>query len=84
MDYEYFFDNTNKECNCYSRIRVAIAIVSLISLVFDCISQRRAKKQFDVLTAENASLKSIILKSVDNTFSKIMKNGFECSATHEE
>jgi hypothetical protein len=75
MEYEQFFQNDKCECVNYSTIRIALLSVTLLSLLFDCTGYCRNQKKIVQLETENKSLKSIILKSIDNTIMKFMKNG---------
>ena len=78
MDYDHLFPNNAPEtpCECTSQVRVTILLMTAIYLMLDyTCSPRNQKEKISELTAENASLKSIILKSVNRSFDRMMKNG---------
>jgi hypothetical protein len=88
MDYEALFCKYDlpevKECNCYSEIRVTLLIVTLLALLVDCVGHCRARSRVKTLTAENETMKSLILTSLDKAFTGIMKNGYESENEHED
>lgn len=73
-----------KECNCYSEIRVTLLIVTLLALLVDCVGHCRARSRVRVLKAENETMKSLILTSLDKAFTGVMKNGYETDNEHED
>lgn len=88
MDYESMFckyDSTEvKECNCYPQIRVLSLVLTLLALVIDCVGHCRTRSRVKTLTAENETMKSLILTSLDKTFTGFVKNGYETENEHED
>ena len=85
MEYEQFFPTQNDNtCNCYGQIKIALVSISCIAVLIDCISSCRMRNKIKKLKKENSTLKNIILKSVDQTFTKILKNGYQIDNSDDE
>jgi hypothetical protein len=82
MDYEQFFQT--QECNCYNSVRTVVVILSLLTLVIDCVTVCKRNRKIEQITTENETLKTIILKSVDKAFIHMMKNGNDSEDDHED
>jgi hypothetical protein len=79
------YDSTEvKECNCYPQIRLTVLILTLLALLVDCVSHCRTRSRVKFLTAENETMKSLILTSLDKAFTGIVKNGYETDNEHED
>lgn len=82
MEYEQFFSyQMNDKCNYENTIIMILGSIILLSLLFDCISECKSRRR---LTNENETLKTIIVKSVDRTLIKMMKNGNDEENCHED
>lgn len=75
MDYNQFIPKNADGCDCSNHIRGTIILFLMVSLVIDCVTScSRARKVYR-LEHENNTLKEIILKTVDKTLVRMMKNG---------
>lgn len=83
MEYEQFFQ-TQDECDCYSSVRTVVIILSLLTLAVDCVTVCKRNRKIAELTNENETLKTIILKSVDKAFIRMMKNGNDNEDSKDE
>lgn len=63
-------------CAVYSNVSLLLIIIICLSFGSLCGSGDE-KKQIKELYAENQTLKSIILKSVDHALISMMKNGYK-------
>lgn len=72
------------QCKGQYNIRVAVFMISVITLLFDCFKMCRIDKRNHELEYENRSLKIQLLKRIDNTFINIIKNGNHSEYDHEE
>ncbi len=72
MEYDQFFDVSKPECECYSTVRTTLVVVTLVSLIIDCVSRSKTNSKMKALEAENGTLKNLILKSVDSLFLKAL------------
>lgn len=74
MDYEQFFPKQEVKCeDCGNIVRGVLVVMTVLSLLIDCISSCKNKRKIHALETENKTLKSIILKSVDRALVKMMK-----------
>ncbi len=75
MDFEQFCPKVvETKCeDCGSLVRGVLVIMTVLSLLLDCVSTCRAKRKMNTLQTENETLKSIILKSVDRALVKAIK-----------
>lgn len=84
MEYEQFFQADDDNCNCYNQVKITVigltCVIGLISFALSCRDSKRVYK----LKIENNTLKDIILKSVDQTFTKILKNGYDIDNSDDE
>lgn len=69
---------------CYSHIKVTLLVVTLLALLVDCVGHCRARCRVRRLEAENETMRSIIMTSLDKTFTRIVKNGYESENEHED
>lgn len=81
---EILSERKTEECDCTNPIRGALLVISLMYLVMDCFYTRRTTRRINELKAENETLKTVILRSVDQVFMKMMKNGNDFQHEHEE
>jgi hypothetical protein len=85
MDYEQFFtEQKAADCTREHKIIGIILILNLVSVVIDCVSACKRYNEIKSLKQENESLKSMILKSVDRAFIRMMKNGNNPEDEHQE
>ena len=86
MDYDQFMPKQpmDEKCDCSNHIRGTIFVLSVLTLVVDCIASCRRKRKMEEIENENKTLKSIILSSVDKAFVKMMKNGNDSEDEHDE
>lgn len=85
MNYEELLGNDYfAEKNCYSHIRLTLLVVTLLTLVVDCVSHCRTRNRVRTLTAENETMRTLIMTSLDKAFTKIVKNGYETDDEHED
>jgi hypothetical protein len=85
MDFdELFTEQKVVDCSREHRIIGIILLLNLVSLAIDCVSACKRYNEFTSLKKENETLKSIILKSVDKAFLRMMKNGNDSEDEHEE
>lgn len=82
MEYEQFFTTVDdKECDCYSQIKIALVGMSVVALLLDCVYSWRVQRN---LVEENKSLKHIISKSIERVVIKNLKNGYDITESDEE
>lgn len=85
MDYEQFFaESKNDECNCYNQVKFILLGMSCLALLVDCIYSCKMRRNINELKIENKTLKNVILTSIDQTFTKILKNGNELNEEHDD
>lgn len=85
MNYEEFTYNKKETEQCMPYILTTISLIGIGITLINCLcSSRKANKRTERLEIENSSLKRIILKSVDNTLVKMMKNGYQSDTDDEE
>jgi hypothetical protein len=85
MDFdELFTEQKVVDCSREHRIIGIILILNLVSLLVDCVSACKRYTEIKFLKQENETLKSIILKSVDKAFLRMMKNGNDSEDEHQE
>lgn len=85
MDYEQFFPpQTTNECGREHRIIGFFVFVTVVSILVDVVSYCRTNRKLRDLQNENESLKSLILKTVDRTLVRMMKNGNDSDDEHED
>lgn len=84
MDYDQFFVKQENTCAAEHRIIGLFTIVTVFSLLIDLVSCCRTNQKLQNLQNENESLKSLILKSVDKAFVRMMKNGNDSEDEHED
>jgi hypothetical protein len=54
-------------------------LIPVVSLIWFCLSDQDEENELERLRIENKTLKSIILKSFDRTFTNALKNGYSLS-----
>ena len=82
MEYEQFFSyQTDNKCQYENGVIMILGGIILLSLLCDCISNCKSRRR---LSDENETLKTIIIKSVDRTLIKMMKNGNDEENYHED
>lgn len=88
MNYEELLGNDyfkeKAECNCYSYVKLTLLVVTLLTLAVDCVSHCRTRSRVRKLTAENETMRSLIMTSLDKAFTKIVKNGYDSESEHED
>ena len=87
MDFDQFFPTEVQEvvCDCTSQVRTTVLLLTAIYVMVDyACSNKNQKEKISQLTAENATLKSVIMKSMNRTFERLMKNGNDSEDEHEE
>lgn len=72
------------ECNCYPHVHATLLVVAFVALIVEWIRNCRSRYRVNSLEVENATMKSIILTSLDKTFSRMVKNGYESDNEHED
>jgi len=84
MNYEQFFpyELYNSQCVTHSYLIGSIFVSGLLSLMCLCATHKQGR-QNEILKAENESLKTIILKSVDKMFVRMLKNGYDIDTDNE-
>jgi hypothetical protein len=79
MDYDQFLhkDVPEDSCDCTNKVCLAISLMAIIYLVAECIvhPSQIQKEKIAKLKTENENLRSILMKSVDRAFVRMMKNG---------
>ncbi len=75
MDFEQFCPKVvETKCeDCGNLVRGVLVVMTFLALLIDCISSCKNREKMNTLKAENESLKSIILKSVDRALIKAIK-----------
>lgn len=73
MDYNKLF--LNDSCETEHKIIGLFTILTCFFLGLDCMLSCGNNRRLDTLEAENKTLKNIILKTVDRTLVRMMKNG---------
>lgn len=84
MDYEQFIVKQDDTCATEHRIIGLFAVATVFSILVDLVSCCRTNRKIRDLQNENESLKSLILKSVDKVFVRMMKNGNNSEDEHED
>ena len=84
MEYEKYIITQTDECKQSDAIRIALLIVTIIELGFACFRTCKAKNKIHQLEAENESLKKTIMRTIDNAFINIIKNGNDTPEEHED
>ena len=74
----------SSECQEQYNIRIAVFVATMITLVFDCFKLFRTKRRIQDLETENRSLKTRILRNIDDAFVSIIKNGNRTEEDHED
>ena len=82
MEYEQFFSyQTDNKCQYENGVIMILGSIILLTVLFDCISNCKSRRR---LSDENETLKTIIVKSVERTLIKMMKNGNDEENYHED
>lgn len=88
MDFEFLHDEQPvtkpTDCNCTQHICVTVLMLTIVNLLINCVYKCQESQKVRHLKRENETLKSMILKSVDNAFMRIMKNGNDTDDEHDE
>lgn len=85
MQYEQFFPFRNDDnCNCYDQVKITVISITCFLGLIKCVLSCRDNRKIEKLKVENNTLKEIILKSVDQTFTKLLKNGYDIDDSDED
>lgn len=74
MEYEQFFQ-TQDGCDCSNYIKGMLIALATVALLTNCILTCKTNQKLNKVENENQTLKSIISKSIDKTFVRLVKNG---------
>lgn len=84
MEYDQFFGKQEISCDCSTIAGGLVALLVSAYMLVDCMCMCKQRQRIYSLNHENQTLKGIILQSVDQALTQMLKNGNEFEKVHAD